>query len=153
MLWLKKSCDSFVYLDETWINQKYIIPKWWVDTNAIKATGISSYKELNMDFLIMHIKQGVTVTTIIKSHPWNSKNGLGNCCCLTFLLTLIWWEICVFVCTWMCVCVCVCTRSAWVPNFSTFHLHYLHHPSFHLQDLLVNNPYTHILSHPPYTKL
>ena len=51
---LKKSYDSFVYLDETWVNQNYTIPKCWVDSTASKATGIKVPTGKGSRLIILH---------------------------------------------------------------------------------------------------
>lgn len=51
---LKKKCDNFVYLDETWVNQNYTKPKCWVDTSASKATGIKVPTGKGSRLIILH---------------------------------------------------------------------------------------------------
>lgn len=51
---LKKTYDSFVYLDETWVNQNYTVSKCWVDTTAKKATGIKVPTGKGSRLIILH---------------------------------------------------------------------------------------------------
>uniref|UniRef100_A0A0P4W325 Tc1-like transposase DDE domain-containing protein n=1 Tax=Scylla olivacea TaxID=85551 RepID=A0A0P4W325_SCYOL len=51
---LKISCESFVYLDETWVNQNYTVPKCWVDCTASKATGIKVPTGKGSRLIILH---------------------------------------------------------------------------------------------------
>ena len=51
---LKKICDSFVYLDETWVNQNYTVPKCWIDTTDKKATGVKVPTGKGSRLIILH---------------------------------------------------------------------------------------------------
>lgn len=51
---VKKCYDSFVYLDETWVNQNYTVDKCWVDTAASKATGVKVPTGKGSRLIILH---------------------------------------------------------------------------------------------------
>lgn len=47
-------CESFVFLDETWVNQNYTVPKCWIDTTSSKATGIKVPTGKGGRLIILH---------------------------------------------------------------------------------------------------
>lgn len=51
---LSNSCESFVYLDETWVNQNYTVPKCWLDSTASKATGVKVPTGKGSRLIILH---------------------------------------------------------------------------------------------------
>ena len=51
---LKRSHESFVYLDETWVNQNYTMSKCWVDTASREATGIRVPTGKGSRLIIVH---------------------------------------------------------------------------------------------------
>ncbi|XP_064120247.1 uncharacterized protein LOC135224853 [Macrobrachium nipponense] len=52
---LKRSgYDSFVYLDETWINQNHTVRKCWIDPNSEKPTGIKPPTGKGSRLIVLH---------------------------------------------------------------------------------------------------
>ena len=51
---LRKTCNNFVYLDETWVNQNYTVPKCGIDSTAGRATVIKVPTGKGSRLIILH---------------------------------------------------------------------------------------------------
>lgn len=62
---LRKSYQSIVYLDETWVNQNYTVLKCWIDSAYQKGTGINVPTSRGSRLIILHAgtKQGFVSNT------------------------------------------------------------------------------------------